>query len=168
MRNLTMREVLKLTGFPGPSLARWVNVGIISPLYRGSDGRGNQHVFSAGQAFSLFVGSKYRAERSSDDRVVGVVRTLASVSLEGLEAHFQSNRTFPVPAAVAERAARQEGHGDIFMPGLIVAVDLDDPALTPTAKALLQRLHLPTLLEEFRTKVAALDREPARKVKRQK
>lgn len=55
-----LKEVASIVGIDSQDLRNWVAGGIITPVVRGGDGRGNTHRFSINQLVGLGIGCAWR------------------------------------------------------------------------------------------------------------
>ena len=155
-----MRLLAEWGGVPVMTVRDWVRAGLIAPVVTGGRGRGNASLFRPSAAVAVALGALYRREGADDFRVRGVVKFLAGTSMEEIERAVDDGLTMPVPASLM---------GVDWVPGLFVAPPLDDPDLTPAARAMMERLDLKPVLEDVKRKLAAIDAAgPARRAKRKR
>lgn len=155
--HLTSGDVCEIAGIPLNTLDRWVTAGLLDPANSGR-GHGRHRVYSIGEALAVAAGALYRREGADPGRVAGVVRLLASLGIERVEAEFDAGRTFPVPGALI-------GHAEI--PGFMNEPP-DPRTMSPGTAALMKRLDLVEVYAAVRRKVKALDRRPTRRTRGRK
>jgi hypothetical protein len=155
----SVNEACAVSGVHPQTLRNWCAAGLLRPAQPGTTGTGRGHRFSLAQVFALAAGMLYRREGAAPDRVAGVVRLLAGMPGERLEAHLREGETFPVPAVLLGDAPRP----DCWLPGLLIRPPYDDPSLSPGAAALMRRLDLGPLWEKVVREADRLSRRPAQK-----
>jgi hypothetical protein len=159
-RWLTTGDVSEVTGIHPNTFDRWVTAGLLGPAGSGR-GPGRHRRYTESEVLAVAVGMRYRGLGADDGRVAGVVKYLAGVSPEQLEAHLNDGRTFVVPEMLLRRVAAAEGIPYCgTLPGTMTEPP-DDPALSPQAKALIKRLDVKAIRAEVMRKLAALARRPA-------
>jgi hypothetical protein len=159
---LASADICRLTGIPPNTLDRWVSDGLLRPAAAPGPGRGGvRRQYTAGDALAVAAGVAYRRAGAGPDRVAGVVKFLAGYGIERLEADLAAGRTFPVPAALLQRAAAPEGMpGELWLPGVMIA----PPAWpTPGAAALARRLDLRAIYADVMRRIGELSRRPSRR-----
>src|SRR5262245_20701785 len=149
MRFFAASDVCRIADIHFSSLDRWVNAGWLQPANSGL-GTGRHRVFSLTELVAVGVGVRYRAEGAGNDRVAGVVKFLAGLPIEHLEAHLERGETFVVPAALLGTAPRPA----CWLPGMLIKPPYDDPELTPQALALMRRLDLKRIYDDVQRKLA--------------
>lgn len=147
---LSSGDVAEIAGIPMNTLDRWVAAGLLGPANSGR-GHGTHRRYGLVEALAVATGARYRAAGAGADRVAGVVKFLAGLTLERLEADLEAGRTFPVPAAML---------GTDTIPGLMIEPPSD---LAPGAAALMRRLDLVAILKHVKRKIAELSHRPAKK-----
>jgi hypothetical protein len=157
MKLLTVPEAARVSGVPVQSLRNWIVAGLIEPVQYGRAASAKGHKLSLVQVLALTAGMRYRREGAGPERVAGIIHFLSRISLERLEAHLDKGETYTVPASLIQQAATAECLSERFwLPGMLIAPPLDDPALTPGALALLKRLDLKLVYEEVQRLVDKL------------
>jgi hypothetical protein len=151
---LTSGDVCRLTGIALNTLDRWVASGFLSPANKGK-GTGRHRIYTLGEAVAVAAGLKYREQGAGPDRVQGVVRLLAGMPLERLEAELAAGNTFPVPAMLLGDTPRP----DCWLPGMMIRPPHNLPV---GAAALIARLDLRVIVLDVRQKAEVLARQPAK------
>ena len=145
--NLTKSDLCRITGIGATALDRLVAAGLLQPENTGQ-GTGRHRIYALSDAVAVAVGLRYRNEGAGTDRVAGVVRLLASMPLERLEAHLEKGETFPVPAMLLGDTTRP----DCWIEGMMIV----PPDVPPAAAKLMKRLDLSAICRDVKTKAAKL------------
>jgi hypothetical protein len=154
---LTAGDVCRIAGIHPNTLDRWVTAGLLDPANSGR-GTGTHRLYSLAQCVAVAAGIRYRDEGAGPDRVFGIVRFLASLSLERLEAEIAAGRSFPVPDTLLGDAPRP----DCWLPGVMIEPP-SESEMSPGAAALMRRVALPAIVESVKRKVAELSRRLAKR-----
>jgi hypothetical protein len=141
---LTAGDVVEITGIPFNSLDRWITNGWLNPA-QSDRGSGYHRSFGPMEVFAILVGIRYRDEGATEERFKGIVRFLASTTVEVMEENFAAGRTFPVPAQLLFKDVEE------WMPGEFVAPPYDQ--LSTGAAALMRKLDLVLLWTEAQAKI---------------
>ncbi len=141
--NLSLTEVLSLTGFPEAGVRKWVELKVIKPVgdTKAPDGT-PVPVFDERTCFALYVAGRYWAEKAPPQKVQRVVKFLASQTMSTVKHEIEAGRSWPVPP----------GFG--VTKGAFVVPPYDEVTSLPIRMAM-RRLDLKTLLPEFRARVVA-------------
>jgi hypothetical protein len=157
MQTLTINAAAEVAGVAAQTVRNWVALGLLRPAQPGTTGTGRGHRLNMAQVLALAAAAVHRELGADPGRVAGVVRLLAGMSVERLEAELAAGRTYPVPAALLGVEPRPA----CWLPGMLVRPPADDPTLTPAAAAMLKKLDLAPLWERVRRDAERLARRPA-------
>jgi len=146
---LTSGDVCEIAGVPMNTLDRWVAAGHVGPA-AAFEGHGRHRTYTLGQCVAVAAGARWRAEGASPERVGGIIRLIATLRIERIEAEIEAGRTLPMPGVLL---------GNDLIPGAMIAPPAD--ALSGGAADRLRRLDLAGVCEVVRAKVAELSRRPA-------
>jgi len=149
---LTFGDVCKVTGIAANTLDRW-SASWLGGAAAGGQGTGHHRRYGLAETFAVYAGLRWRAEGADSGRVANLVRFLARVPSEHLEAEFEAGRTLPVLPHL---------FGELELPaGVTMFVEpLVGPDATPGARKLMKRVDLGRLWKEVKEKIDALKKQP--------
>jgi hypothetical protein len=140
-RTWTSGEVERLTTVSTALQHEWVSrLGLLSPVSGGTQ-MGDHRRFDLMGLFAFYVGGKWKAANAGGERYHGIVRLLAGLTRERLEAELAAGNTWPVPATLLEKDPEL---GPLWLPGLLVNPERFE-GLTPHMRAAVKRLDLKVL-----------------------
>jgi hypothetical protein len=147
MRTFTSGEVYKLTGVSTALQHEWVQrLKLLAPVSGGTQ-MGDHRRFDIMAVFAFFAGGKWKGANAGGERYHGVVKLLASMPPERLEAELAAGNTWPVPATLLGELVG-EAPGQRCWPGMLVnPATLGD--LTPRMAEVIRRLDLKALWDEL-------------------
>lgn len=149
MRTLSTPEMCRLTGLPVYTLKRWAARFLLNPALS-QPGPGNYRRFSLVEGFALYAGLAWKRAESGMDRAASLIRFLARVPQERLEANLATGRTLPVLPAMF-------GPTEV---SLVLGADAFVAPAADTPEELLARIDLGRLWREFGDRVAGLAERP--------
>lgn len=152
---MSLEEVAQLTGFPERGLKMWLKADIIRSAGEFKEGEESVTTFEPNTVFALYVGSCYRREKAPPARVEGIVKFLATVSLDKVRQEIADGRTMPVPSMLVNKAALSTGKTvpSDWKPGMFVRPNYGDDSLSLGARVMMRRLDLAQLWNDFVSKV---------------
>lgn len=160
----TVKQAAEMSGVGVQPIRNLIATGVIRPIRHGTSGAGKGHRLSLVQVLAIVAFARYREAGAGPERASGVLRFLAKLSQEKLEANFADGRTFPVPESLLHQAAQEEG---VELPSRIEGMLVEPPSPpTPQAAELFRRLDLVALWDELKQKAEGLG-VPARSTRRE-
>ena len=154
VRTFTNGDMVEVAGIPTSTLDRWLTAGLLGPQHTQRSGRGVHRTFTVVELLAVAAGVRWARAEAEPERVASVVRFIARLNLELIEANFAADRTFPVPAVMLQ-GFELPGTGGIF-----ITPQIDGPA-----GKLFRELDLARCWEDVKVRIATL---PERRVRGRK
>jgi hypothetical protein len=122
-------------------------------------GRGIQRSYSPLEVIAIAAGIRWMQEGAEPDRVKGIIRFVAGLTAEHMEAAFAEGRTFPVP---------REMFGEFELPigGMLIKPPIDD-SMSEGSRELMRRLDLRPLWDKVKSRISNMG-EPQKRGRKPK